>query len=110
MLLMFKVKNYTSFKEEAILDMRATSYVQHPSHVIEADNKINLLKTTVLYGANASGKSNFISAMFFFEQYIFSQFINKIENEETKDIFLNNAIALSRALNVDIYELFCIKR
>ena len=33
--------------------------------------------------------------------------INKIENEETKDIFL---IALSRALNVDIYELFCIKR
>jgi transcriptional regulator with XRE-family HTH domain len=36
--------------------------------------------------------------------------INKIENEETKDIFLNNAIALSRALNVDIYELFCIKR
>ena len=25
MLLMFKVKNYTSFKEEAILDMRATS-------------------------------------------------------------------------------------
>ena len=36
--------------------------------------------------------------------------INKIENEETKDILLNNAIALSRALNVDIYELFCIKR
>lgn len=86
MLLMFKVKNYTSFKEEAILDMRATSYVQHPSHVIEADNKINLLKTTVLYGANASGKSNFISAMFFFEQYIFSQFINKIENEDFESI------------------------
>ena len=36
--------------------------------------------------------------------------INKIENEETKDIFLNNAITLSRALDVDIYELFCIKR
>ena len=86
MLLMFKVKNYTSFKEEAILDMRATSYVQHPSHVIEADNKINLLKTTVLYGANASGKSNFISAMFFFEQYIFSQFINKIENVDFESI------------------------
>lgn len=66
--------------------MRATSYVQHPSHVIEADNKINLLKTTVLYGANASGKSNFISAMFFFEQYIFSQFINKIENEDFESI------------------------
>lgn len=88
MLLMFKVKNYASFKNEAILDMRATSYVQHPSHVIRVNDKLSLLKTTALYGANASGKSNLISAMFFFEQYIFSQFINKKENDdfETDDI------------------------
>ena len=71
MLLMFKVKNYTSFKNESILDMRATSYVQHPTHVIHVNDKISLLKATALYGANASGKSNLISAMFFFEQYIF---------------------------------------
>lgn len=82
MLLMFKVKNYTSFKNESILDMRATAYVQHPSHVIPINDKLGLLKTTALYGANASGKSNLISAMFFFEQYIFSQFINKKENED----------------------------
>ncbi len=88
MLLMFKVKNYASFKNEAILDMRATSYVQHPSHVIRVNDKLSLLKTTALYGANASGKSNLVSAMFFFEQYIFSQFINKKENDdfETDDI------------------------
>ncbi len=79
---MFKVKNYTSFKNESILDMRATAYVQHPSHVIRVNDKLGLLKTTALYGANASGKSNLISAMFFFEQYIFSQFINKKENED----------------------------
>ena len=82
MLLMFKVKNYTSFKNEVILDMRATAYVQHPSHVICVDDKLSLLKTTALYGANASGKSNLISAMFFFEQYIFSQFINKKDHED----------------------------
>ncbi len=82
MLVMFKVKNYTSFKDESILDMRATSYVQHPSHVIPINSKLGLLKTVALYGANASGKSNLISAMYFFEQYIFSQFINKKENED----------------------------
>lgn len=82
MLLMFKVKNYTSFKDESILDLRATSYVQHPSHVISINDKLGLLKTTALYGANASGKSNFISAMFFFERYIFSQFISKNKNED----------------------------
>lgn len=54
--------------------------MQHPSHVIRVNDKLGLLKTTALYGANASGKSNLISAMFFFEQYIFSQFINKNEN------------------------------
>ncbi len=77
MLLMFKAKNYASFKDEAILDMRATSYKQHPTHVISVNDDVKLLKTTALYGANASGKSNFISAMFFFEQYILSQFINQ---------------------------------
>ena len=79
---MFKVKNYTSFKNESILDMRATAYVQHPTHVIHINDNLGLLKTTALYGANASGKSNFVSAMFFFEQYIFSQFINKKKNED----------------------------
>ncbi len=82
MLFMFKVKNYTSFKNESILDMRSTAFVQHPEHIINVDEKTNLLKTTALYGANASGKSNLISAMFFFEQYIFSQFISKKENED----------------------------
>lgn len=80
MLLMFKVKNYTSFKEEAILDMRATAYVQHPTHVIPVNDRLGLLKTMALYGANASGKSNLISAMYFFEQYIFSQFISTKDN------------------------------
>lgn len=35
--------------------------------------------------------------------------LNKIENGNTKDILLTNAIILSRILDVDIYELFCIK-
>ncbi len=94
MLLMFKVKNYTSFKNESILDMRATAYVQHPTHVICVNDKLGLLKTTALYGANASGKSNLISAMFFFEQYIFSQFINKNENED----FESNEIGIKMKL------------
>ncbi len=77
MLVLFKVKNYMSFKEESILDLRATSYTQHPSHLIDVNESFSLLKTTAIYGANASGKSNFIAAMFFFKHYIFSQFISK---------------------------------
>ena len=36
--------------------------------------------------------------------------INKIENNNTSDILLTNAITLSRVLKVDIYELFCISK
>lgn len=36
--------------------------------------------------------------------------ISKIENDNTNDILLKNAVVLSRALKVDMYELFCISR
>lgn len=35
--------------------------------------------------------------------------LDKIENDYTKDILLSNAIELSKALDVDLYELFCVK-
>ena len=35
--------------------------------------------------------------------------LNKLENGLTKDIGLNNAMILSKILQVDIYELFCLK-
>lgn len=36
--------------------------------------------------------------------------ISKIENDNTNDILLKNAIILSRILKVDMYELFCISK
>lgn len=101
MLLMFKVKNYTSFKNESVLDMRATAYVQHPSHVIPQNENESLLKATAIYGANASGKSNLIAAMFFFEQYIFSQFINKKETDDFETIESQGKIKLEPFLLSD---------
>lgn len=36
--------------------------------------------------------------------------ISNLENEHTSDILLSHAITLSHILQVDLYELFCIKR
>lgn len=36
--------------------------------------------------------------------------LDKIENDMTHDILLKNAITLSHVLQVDLYELFCIKK
>ena len=34
--------------------------------------------------------------------------LNKIENGNTNDIMLSNAVILSKVLKVDLYEFFCI--
>ena len=74
MLIQFKVKNFLSFKDEAIIDLRAVASDQSmPSNLIEKEyrNKpIKMLKSAALYGANASGKTNFIYAMTLFKDFI----------------------------------------
>lgn len=92
MLIMFRANNFTSFEDEVILDLRATSYNQHPTHVVK-DDQFKLLKTVAIYGANASGKSNLISALYFYERYIFSHLFqnNKVDQmEEVPDNGINH--------------------
>lgn len=75
MLIMFRVKNFASFRDEIILDMRAVSYKNMKNHVIELpSNKI--LKTLAIFGKNACGKSNLVSAMYYFESFVYNQFVN----------------------------------
>lgn len=63
MLVMFRFKNYGPFKEETVFDMRAIkSYKEHPYNLINENDNEALLKVVAIYGANASGKSNFIDA------------------------------------------------
>lgn len=63
MLIEFSVANYLSFKEKTTLSLLAASIKEHWETNIFSKERYNLLKGSVLYGANASGKSNFIKAM-----------------------------------------------
>ena len=63
MLVNFTVKNYRSFKEERTFSMEASSIKEHEEAVIKAGNH-RLLPLTIIYGANSSGKSNLISAIY----------------------------------------------
>jgi len=61
MLLQFRFKNYKSFAEEAILDMTATNIKEHMDSLIDIAGK-KILPVAAIFGANASGKSNFFQA------------------------------------------------
>ena len=63
LLLQFKVKNYKSIGDEIILDMVAGSGNEHKNFLIE-ENGVNILPVASIYGANASGKSNIIDAIY----------------------------------------------
>lgn len=73
MLVKFKVTNFLSFKSEAEFSLVPSREKQHiKNHIYSSENKsfTNLLRTGVIYGANASGKSNFIRAIEFARKFV----------------------------------------
>lgn len=62
MLIRFSVENYRSFKERQSFTMLAQRQTRHDTHVASIGGK-RVLKSSFLFGANASGKSNFIRAV-----------------------------------------------
>ena len=69
MLIQFSVENYLSIKDKIVLSMLASRDTEHPEYLIIDGNK-NHLKSTVIYGANASGKSNVLNAFWFMVNYV----------------------------------------
>lgn len=68
MILDIKIKNYRSFKEEMNFSMKAESSKSKLDNVFLAKcgsgDEVRLLKAAMVFGANASGKSNLLKAMF----------------------------------------------
>jgi len=73
MLLEFRVKNFKSIKDEVVL---STTLLRDKSkeNLIKTGNKIypNLLKSLMITGPNASGKSNVLEALYFMCYFITS--------------------------------------
>jgi AAA15 family ATPase/GTPase len=73
MLLEFTVKNFLSFKDEVTLSLYALKEVtgKEQYNLISVGGQ-PILKTAVIYGANASGKTNLIKAMNFMKSLVTS--------------------------------------
>jgi AAA15 family ATPase/GTPase len=94
MLVEFTVANFRSFQDAMTLSMVAANLVAKDktvdtSNLIKIDGETSLLKTAVIYGANASGKSNLLKALIFMRWFLVnsskeSQSIDKIGVEPFK--------------------------
>ena len=52
-----RIKNYLSFRDEVVLNFEATKGTTfEESQVVQVTPKVRLLRFTLIFGANASGK------------------------------------------------------
>lgn len=91
MLVNFRIKNYKSFKDFTNFSMEATKLKNLTNSNTFTKNNISLLKSAVIYGANASGKSNLLEAM---EKMVtivkFSTDIEKAKKYQHEPFLLNS--------------------
>jgi len=82
MLVYFSVENFRSFKEEVVLDMRTAPRLRrlshHVSRPLSKEKQLSVLKGGIVYGANASGKSNLVKALKFVQNSVLNS--NKTQN------------------------------
>ncbi|MFA5857434.1 MAG: ATP-binding protein [Elusimicrobiota bacterium] len=95
MLIQFTVGNFRSFKEKVTLSMVKSALHELPENVIKVDEDIELLKSVVVYGANASGKSNLIRALNFIKFFVMYSISFRV-NEE---IGINNFILNEKTIS-----------
>lgn len=72
MLIRFTVENFLSFNQRIDFNLLASEEENHGHHVVNfaQTQPRKILRTSIIYGANASGKSNLIKAMAFAQKMI----------------------------------------
>ncbi len=72
MIIELKVKNFLSIRDEQTLSLVASSATELPQNVfqVDKDSPLSLVRSAVMYGANASGKSNLLSALLFMRRLV----------------------------------------
>ena len=89
MLLSFKTSNFKSFLDEVELKMTPAPKIKGMDYSIikQTSNKkeIKALSTSIIYGSNASGKTNIVSAMDVFRNIILNGNIRNREKIATPD-------------------------
>ncbi len=79
MIITFSVQNFFSIRNKVTLDFRATSdKTLEDYYVVSVEKpKLRILRMAMIYGANASGKTNLLMALDFIKRFISDTSINK---------------------------------
>ena len=87
----FTFKNFLSFRDEVKFSLERDSNDDSHNDSFFSIQDGELLKSAVIYGANASGKSNFSKAFVFFHNFIVTSYANALSNRIPTVPFLLNS-------------------
>jgi hypothetical protein len=80
MILEFKVENYLSFREEQTLSFEPSADKEYESqYCVQVKEGVKVLKLGLIYGANASGKTNLLKSLDFLRKFVLRQKRDKTE-------------------------------
>ncbi|MCG2462943.1 ATP-binding protein [Flavobacteriaceae bacterium F89] len=82
MIVFFKVRNFESIKDTLTLSFLSTSISEHNDSNVVLKGRDELLRSLVLYGHNASGKSNILDAVAFYRWFIVNSATELQSNDE----------------------------
>lgn len=79
MIIYFSVQNFRSLRDKITLDFRATTNAELADYYIQEFPKLNLklLKLVMIFGKNASGKTNILRALEFLREFILQRDTDK---------------------------------
>ena len=86
MILEYSIANTLSIKDKQTISFEAVKTVDNKSsssHIIQTFDKKKILKMACIYGANASGKTNILTAFYFYINFILDSFTELKPNEDT---------------------------
>lgn len=107
----FKVKNFRSFYDETVFSMQATPNKEFAelntflcNEKLFPKNENELLKTSIIFGANASGKTNLVKALNFMKALVLtsSNPLNPVVQSNTPFAFFDEADKESTLFEIEI--------
>ncbi|MCD8073564.1 MAG: ATP-binding protein [Lachnospiraceae bacterium] len=85
MLIQFNFKNFNSFRDDTTLDLSATKMTEFSERVVTVGGE-KILPVAVIYGANASGKSNVYGAFEYMSEYVADSFKYGDDEKNFEDV------------------------
>lgn len=91
MIVNFKIRNILSIRSEQCLSFEPTSDTfKTEEYCYEVKENVKLLKIGIIYGANASGKSNILGALAFFRKLMVEGVSDKTEELDFEPFLLDD--------------------